>query len=121
MTALSASVLKLKIHPPGLFMTLFELMNSALPASTVNEIPRTAMVPSPAHETEQVLPDGTGGTIRCHFDDREVARTVLAEHRAPAPPTRAKHLSIAKSSSAHSARRTPTTGKERWARQRRQG
>ncbi len=34
------------------------------------------------HETEQVLPDGAGGTIRTHFDDREVARSVLAEHRA---------------------------------------
>jgi UDP-N-acetylmuramoyl-L-alanyl-D-glutamate--2,6-diaminopimelate ligase len=31
------------------------------------------------HETEQVLPDGKGGTIRTHFDDREVARSMLAE------------------------------------------
>ena len=30
------------------------------------------------HETEQILPDGAGGTIRTHFDDREVARTILA-------------------------------------------
>ncbi len=31
------------------------------------------------HETEQVLPDGGGGTIRTHFDDREVARAALAD------------------------------------------
>lgn len=31
------------------------------------------------HETEQILPDGQGGTIRTHFDDREVARTILLE------------------------------------------
>ncbi len=31
------------------------------------------------HETEQVLPDGKGGTIRTHFDDREVARGVLTD------------------------------------------
>lgn len=31
------------------------------------------------HETEQILPDGLGGTIRTHFDDREVARTILVE------------------------------------------
>jgi UDP-N-acetylmuramoyl-L-alanyl-D-glutamate--2,6-diaminopimelate ligase len=38
------------------------------------------------HETEQVLPDGAGGTIRTHFDDREVARTILAEGRPPPTP-----------------------------------
>jgi hypothetical protein len=37
------------------------------------------------HETEQVLPDGAGGTIRTHFDDREVARTILEERRPKAP------------------------------------
>jgi UDP-N-acetylmuramoyl-L-alanyl-D-glutamate--2,6-diaminopimelate ligase len=31
------------------------------------------------HETEQILPDGNGGTIRTHFDDREVARAALRE------------------------------------------
>jgi UDP-N-acetylmuramyl-tripeptide synthetase len=31
------------------------------------------------HETEQILPDGQGGTIRTHFDDCEVARTILLE------------------------------------------
>lgn len=29
------------------------------------------------HETEQILPDGKGGTYRIHFDDREVARRAL--------------------------------------------
>lgn len=29
------------------------------------------------HETEQILPDGQGGTVRTHFDDREVARSAL--------------------------------------------
>jgi UDP-N-acetylmuramoyl-L-alanyl-D-glutamate--2,6-diaminopimelate ligase len=33
------------------------------------------------HETEQILPDGAGGTVRTHFDDREVARTILEERR----------------------------------------
>lgn len=31
------------------------------------------------HETEQILPDGSGGTLRTHFDDREVARAALRE------------------------------------------
>jgi UDP-N-acetylmuramoyl-L-alanyl-D-glutamate--2,6-diaminopimelate ligase len=35
------------------------------------------------HETEQILPDGKGGTIRTHFDDREVAREALAAHGIP--------------------------------------
>lgn len=29
------------------------------------------------HETEQIMPDGHGGTVRRHFDDREVARAAL--------------------------------------------
>jgi len=33
------------------------------------------------HETEQVLSDGAGGLERTHFDDREVARAILAERR----------------------------------------
>ncbi len=33
------------------------------------------------HETEQILPDGKGGVITTHFDDREIARAVLAEQR----------------------------------------
>lgn len=38
------------------------------------------------HETEQILPDGSGGTIKVHFDDREVARTLLDELLPPAAP-----------------------------------
>jgi UDP-N-acetylmuramoyl-L-alanyl-D-glutamate--2,6-diaminopimelate ligase len=40
------------------------------------------------HETEQILPDGKGGTITTHFDDREVARAALtsAGYPALAPP-----------------------------------
>ncbi len=41
------------------------------------------------HETEQILPDGAGGTVRTHFDDREVARAVLDELRPNAAPQRA--------------------------------
>jgi UDP-N-acetylmuramoyl-L-alanyl-D-glutamate--2,6-diaminopimelate ligase len=37
------------------------------------------------HETEQVLSDGAGGLVRTHFDDREIARAILAERRAPSP------------------------------------
>ncbi|MFO0830898.1 MAG: UDP-N-acetylmuramoyl-L-alanyl-D-glutamate--2,6-diaminopimelate ligase [Phycisphaerales bacterium] len=40
------------------------------------------------HETEQIQPDGSGGTIRTHFDDREVARTVL-EDLFPRPAVQA--------------------------------
>lgn len=31
------------------------------------------------HETEQIISDGQGGTIKTHFDDREVARTILLQ------------------------------------------
>jgi UDP-N-acetylmuramoyl-L-alanyl-D-glutamate--2,6-diaminopimelate ligase len=34
------------------------------------------------HETEQILPDGQGGVVRHHFDDREVAREAIAALRA---------------------------------------
>ncbi|MBI1189232.1 MAG: UDP-N-acetylmuramoyl-L-alanyl-D-glutamate--2,6-diaminopimelate ligase [Tepidisphaera sp.] len=37
------------------------------------------VVAGKGHETEQILPDGNGGTIRTHFDDREVARAALRE------------------------------------------
>jgi UDP-N-acetylmuramyl tripeptide synthase len=39
------------------------------------------------HETEQILPDGKGGTTTTHFDDREVARAALAARGYPALPT----------------------------------
>ncbi len=38
------------------------------------------------HETEQLLPDGAGGIIHTHFDDREVARQVLQDLRPAADP-----------------------------------
>jgi len=44
------------------------------------------------HETDQILPDGAGGTITVHFDDREVGaacleqrRSTLAESLKPSP------------------------------------
>jgi len=46
------------------------------------------------HETEQILPDGKGGTVRTHFDDREVARDALgvrAPATARAPSQKAAH------------------------------
>lgn len=33
------------------------------------------------HETEQILPDGKGGTLRTHFDDCEEAAAALAKRR----------------------------------------
>lgn len=33
------------------------------------------------HETEQIIADGAGGTIRTHFDDRDVARRWLGQGR----------------------------------------
>lgn len=47
-------------------------IESAVPGDVV-------VIAGKGHETEQVLPDGKGGTIRTHFDDREVARTVLSD------------------------------------------
>lgn len=44
------------------------------------------------HETEQILPDGGGGTIRTHFDDREVARAAIDDlHPRPSPSSRPTH------------------------------
>jgi UDP-N-acetylmuramoyl-L-alanyl-D-glutamate--2,6-diaminopimelate ligase len=43
------------------------------------------------HETEQILPDGRGGMMSVHFDDREVAREALEARRGVAvvvPPRR---------------------------------
>ncbi len=37
------------------------------------------------HETEQILSDGAGGLQRTHFDDREIARAILAERRPALP------------------------------------
>lgn len=37
------------------------------------------------HETEQIVPDGKGGTVTVHFDDAEEARAALAKRRGDAP------------------------------------
>jgi UDP-N-acetylmuramoyl-L-alanyl-D-glutamate--2,6-diaminopimelate ligase len=42
------------------------------------------LIAGKGHETEQITPDGSGGTVRHHFDDREEAAAVLAERRPPA-------------------------------------
>ncbi|MBS0189170.1 MAG: UDP-N-acetylmuramoyl-L-alanyl-D-glutamate--2,6-diaminopimelate ligase [Planctomycetes bacterium] len=42
------------------------------------------------HETEQILPDGKGGTQSHHFDDREVAREALAARREAAKVSRVR-------------------------------
>lgn len=42
------------------------------------------------HETEQVLPDGRGGTYSIHFDDAEIARAALAARRGPAARQKTK-------------------------------
>jgi UDP-N-acetylmuramoyl-L-alanyl-D-glutamate--2,6-diaminopimelate ligase len=41
------------------------------------------LIAGKGHETEQIMPDGRGGTVRHHFDDREVARAALLERRHP--------------------------------------
>lgn len=42
------------------------------------------------HETEQVVPDGMGGTRTIHFDDREHARLALRERRLRAKDSNAE-------------------------------
>jgi len=39
------------------------------------------LIAGKGHETEQILPDGMGGTRTVHFDDREHARLALRERR----------------------------------------
>lgn len=46
----------------------------------------TVIIAGKGHETEQILPDGEGGTIKRHFDDRQVARAVLESLRAESAP-----------------------------------
>jgi len=36
------------------------------------------LIAGKGHETEQILPDGSGGTVKHHFDDREAARAALS-------------------------------------------
>ena len=42
------------------------------------------------HETEQIVPDGMGGTRSIHFDDREHAQAALRERRLRAQSTQAQ-------------------------------
>ncbi|MBL8876891.1 MAG: UDP-N-acetylmuramoyl-L-alanyl-D-glutamate--2,6-diaminopimelate ligase [Phycisphaerae bacterium] len=51
----------------------------ALSFAKANDI---VVIAGKGHETEQILPDGQGGTVTHHFDDREVAREAIAERRA---------------------------------------
>ncbi|MCB9845012.1 MAG: UDP-N-acetylmuramoyl-L-alanyl-D-glutamate--2,6-diaminopimelate ligase [Phycisphaeraceae bacterium] len=45
------------------------------------------LIAGKGHETEQIMPDGQGGTVRRHFDDREVASAAL-RRRAPSGAAR---------------------------------
>ncbi|MDX2146200.1 MAG: UDP-N-acetylmuramoyl-L-alanyl-D-glutamate--2,6-diaminopimelate ligase [Planctomycetota bacterium] len=45
------------------------------------------VVAGKGHETEQILPDARGGTLRQTFDDRVVAKQELAARRAARPAT----------------------------------
>jgi UDP-N-acetylmuramyl-tripeptide synthetase len=49
----------------------------------------TIVIAGKGHEDYQILPDGKGGTVKRHFDDREVARAALKERgiavREPQP------------------------------------
>lgn len=51
----------------------------AVQAGTPNDI---VVIAGKGHETDQILPDGQGGVVRHHFDDREVAREAIAALRA---------------------------------------
>ncbi len=46
------------------------------------------LIAGKGHETDQILSDGKGGTIRTHFDDREVARELLAPVKRARPGAR---------------------------------
>ncbi len=50
----------------------------AIQAATPDDI---VVIAGKGHETEQILPDGQGGVVRHHFDDREVAREAIAALR----------------------------------------
>lgn len=51
----------------------------ALEAATRDDI---VVIAGKGHETEQILPDGQGGVVRHHFDDREVAREAIVALRS---------------------------------------
>lgn len=48
------------------------------------------LIAGKGHETEQIMPDGQGGTVTHHFDDREVAKEAIAERRASMRGSRAQ-------------------------------
>jgi UDP-N-acetylmuramoyl-L-alanyl-D-glutamate--2,6-diaminopimelate ligase len=50
----------------------------AIQTATPDDI---VVIAGKGHETEQILPDGQGGVVRHHFDDREVAREAIAALR----------------------------------------
>lgn len=74
----------------------------------------TIVIAGKGHETEQILPDGRGGTISRHFDDAEVALHALAARKSPrktarkkkTPPARPRKRKIA-------AKTTKARGKTR--------
>jgi UDP-N-acetylmuramoyl-L-alanyl-D-glutamate--2,6-diaminopimelate ligase len=39
------------------------------------------LIAGKGHETDQIMPDGRGGTVRHHFDDREAAKLALVQRR----------------------------------------
>ncbi|MBL8763281.1 MAG: UDP-N-acetylmuramoyl-L-alanyl-D-glutamate--2,6-diaminopimelate ligase [Phycisphaerae bacterium] len=49
------------------------------------------LIAGKGHEDYQILPDGHGGTVRRHFDDREVACRVLAERGIQVRPEATIH------------------------------
>ncbi|HYE19393.1 MAG TPA: UDP-N-acetylmuramoyl-L-alanyl-D-glutamate--2,6-diaminopimelate ligase [Tepidisphaeraceae bacterium] len=52
-----------------------QAIHAAIANATEGDV---VVIAGKGHETEQILPDGKGGTHRIHFDDREVAREALA-------------------------------------------
>lgn len=59
----------------------------AISIARANDI---VLIAGKGHETEQIVPDGRGGTETHHFDDREVAKEAIAERRAMMRGGRAK-------------------------------
>lgn len=59
----------------------------AISVARANDI---VVIAGKGHETEQILPDGRGGTETHHFDDREAAKEAIAERRAMMRSGRAK-------------------------------
>jgi UDP-N-acetylmuramoyl-L-alanyl-D-glutamate--2,6-diaminopimelate ligase len=60
---------------------------SAISEARVGDV---IIIAGKGHETEQILPDGKGGTTTIHFDDAEHARTALANRRGKPKTAQAK-------------------------------